>query len=273
MAAYIRVTADHQLQTPTLCFVHPKTDQVVTVIGTSHIGTAAYFKHLQSSINTLCLGGAVVHAEGSGLLTDPGAPTPEEAEVLDSLQRCNQLVILRSAQNGWTHQLEGLRYPAHWQIRDLTVLEIVRRIGLPTMHRMARQKLRGVDWPDTDPTGPHRFWVMTMLALRSGTSERAATALAKTKAMQVLLHERNKVALDGVFVTDEDVVLVWGGMHVRGIVAGLRERGFEPSGTPEWTTVMNLPPRSAVVRRVGLIAGLRIRGLAHRAPADLSRTR
>ncbi|WP_432830611.1 hypothetical protein [Dactylosporangium sp. CA-092794] len=249
MATPLRLTGhgQDQLQTQVQCYVHPDTGRRITLISTMHVGEPAYFAGLRALIDALTGDGAVVHSEGSALLgdADTADAAPDEQAVVANLTRYRELDLVRVRDLGWIGQVEGLGYPPHWQIHDLTYLQITRRVGTAAMRDKADAQLRAVDWPDGDRDGPARYRARAALMLRSAATADVGQQLQQLRildpAVQVLIDDRNTTALDAVFGTGQDIVLIWGPLHVPGLDAGLAGGGFVPDGDPTWRTVGRLP--------------------------------
>jgi hypothetical protein len=119
--------------------------------------------------------------------------------------------------------------------------------------------MRGItlyDKPDNDPRSIERFMLSLHLAftvLRFAVwsyARRAKTRKPSSGADAVLLDQRNAVALDGVWSTEQDSVLVWGCAHLPGIEAGITDRGFVRTGMTEWHTAATLPSIRSILSRL-----------------------
>ncbi len=252
MAEYLRLIRRTHVQTSIHHYAHPDTGRRVTVIGTHHVGQPAYFAGLRAVIDELEAAGAVVHCEGSRLLPcdDPDI-TAEEQRLLAELRRCDELEKQRLSELGWVGQMDGLGYPPHWQVIDLSYLEIFRQLGLAAAQQLVQGKTRAFDWPDDDRKGIDRLRMRITLTLRATANDRHVTQLeGREPTKTVLLADRTMLALNGVAGTDRDTVLVWGVAHMPGLGAGLGEQGFVRSDEPQWHTVAELPSIRTALWRV-----------------------
>ena len=254
MAEYLRLAQRVHAQTSIHRYVHPDTGRRVTLLGTHHVGKARYFTGLRTVIDELeAAAGAVVHCEGSRLrLCDEADITAEEQQLLAQLRRCDELEKRRLHELGWIGQIDGLGYPPHWQVIDLSYLQIARRLGPAATRTLTHRKTRAFDWPEDDRRGLQRLQLRIALTLRLTCNDRYVTQLARQRgsADAVLLGERTTVALDGVSGTDRDTVLVWGAGHLPGLGAGLRDQGFIREGELEWHTVSEVPSIARSVWRL-----------------------
>jgi hypothetical protein len=259
MPEYLRLNGRH-LQTPVHHYAHPDTGRRVSVIATMHAGEAAYFGELRALIAELRAAGAVVQCEGSRLLPcDETALTADEQEVLTHLRRCQELEKRRIDELGWVGQIDGLGYPPAWKVVDLDQAQIIRRAGVHAMRGYVQRMSVMFDWSEDDRRGLARLRLRTALALRVMASDQPAAQRATTDpAEPVFLDQRTAVALEGVFSTDRDAVLVWGAKHLPGLRAGLGERGFVQDGEPRWHTAVRVPSIGACLWRL-VIPGSRQR--------------
>jgi hypothetical protein len=240
MSEYVRIT-DGRLQTAVHHYLHADPPRRITIIGTHHFGAPAYWTDIRARIDRLATQGAVVQCEGSTLVPDAPDATEEEQRLLTELRRCLALEQQRVTQVfGWIHQRDGLGYPSHWEIIDLSHLEILRRLGPHIIDKFATQLRRLVDWPDGDHRGPARYRAAIAIQVRKTGKDRAITRRGKADA--VLIDDRQRLALDAVAGTSRDTVLIWGAAHLAGLGAGLRDKGFVRCDDTEWHTVLDVPP-------------------------------
>lgn len=232
------------VQTSIRQFTHTRTGRLATVIGTFHFGHPNYYRDLREAIDKLEADGAVIQCENSRLNKDHSADVDaHEHETLKQLQRASQLNSARLHAVGWAEQITELGCPDHWQVVDLTVLDIIRRLGPVRAREVARQMLRKTKRPASDRRALPHMHLMTAIIMRVlSDDQRIVKVAGKGPADDVLLDARNQVALDAVAATDRDVVLIWGLAHLPGLDAGLAALGFERSGPPQWHTVTNRRP-------------------------------
>lgn len=179
-----------------------------------------------------------MQCEGAGRGTgDPQELTPQEADLLAKLRGFKEIVAAGISHVGWVGQVQGLGYPARWQIVDMPFVEILRA----TPGVFGRQARLGARWRRRWEVDPQRalawFRVMAVIGLRTAAAGRL---FLRSRGDDVIVDRRNTVALDGVDSTDLDTVLIWGPAHLRGLDAGLRQRGFSRVAT-DWYDVTRLP--------------------------------
>jgi hypothetical protein len=251
MAEYVRLTR-RQLQTSIHRYTHPDSGRRVVVIGMHHVGEPGYFAGLRAVLNAVEADGGVVHCEGARLLPC-SAPdvTTQEQQLLEDLRRGDELQAHRLAELGWLGQIDGLGYPPHWRVIDLSYLQIMRRLGTPATRQLADRKIRAFAWPDADHRGIHRLRLRIALATRIAARDRyVARVDHRDPADRVLLDGRTAVALDGVAATERDAALARGVQHVPGLVAGLRDQGFVRTEEVAWHTVAEMPTIRAALWRL-----------------------
>jgi hypothetical protein len=188
-----------------------------------------------------------VQCEGSRLLPDDADGTDEEQLLIAELRCVDELEKLRVAEIGWTHQVDGLGYPPHWQMVDLSYLQILRRLGPAPIRTMIERRNRLYNPPNTSRATPQVFRLAIAIAMRVAENDRHITRPSRNPADTVLIGDRNDLALKGIADTAQDTVLVHGAAHMPGIGAGLHEQGFRRHGDTEWhTAATRLPIRSAL---------------------------
>ncbi|GAA1563556.1 hypothetical protein GCM10009827_101460 [Dactylosporangium maewongense] len=249
------------LQTPVHHFVHPDTGRRIAVIGTMHMGEPGYFAGLRTVIDELEADGAVVQCEASSLLLPDEQTeqtlTDDERTVLAMRERKVELELRRVTELGWVRQLDAFGYPDRWQKVDLSALEIMRRIGTEVMLRGEVRGIKMFDRPDNDPRSIEQFrlllhlmftglrftvWSSARRAARSGTPASGVDA--------VLIDQRDALALEALWGTEQDTVLIWGCAHLPGIEAGITSAGFVRDGATQWHTAAVLPTVRSIMSRL-----------------------
>ncbi|WP_432976649.1 hypothetical protein [Dactylosporangium sp. CA-233914] len=253
MAMHLRRVGDNEVQTPIRRYAHPGSGREIAVIGSLHAGQEAYFARLRERIDALSGARAVVHVEGSGRVDGEhiGA-APQERTVLAIMDQAAALNRRRIVELGWAYQVDALGYPSHWELHDLSGVEVLRRIGVPAMGRFAARQLRAVDWPDTDTSRIERFRARMAIGLHLAAASKNNKVRTSSRSLvyRVMVHERTAYALESALAADQDVVLIWGPMHLPGFAAGLAAHGFAEVGEPEWHTALQLPSFSASLWRL-----------------------
>jgi hypothetical protein len=244
MAAHLRMDG-HNLQTVIRCCTHPDSDRRVWLAATVHHGRPGYHAGVRAAVDQLRVAGVVVHCESTALhetLPDPPADlTSEEHRLLRLQAEQDRLANTVAIADGWVDQATGFgaRIPDGWQRVDLTILDIIRLAGTEVIGRSLRVGVAELERACASPRYRRRHNRVAAFVLRLAAAE---TRLPAKPTDAVVVDRRTQVALDGVEVTDDDLVLVWSAAHMPGLAAGLLERGFIPDPHGEqWHTVGRLP--------------------------------
>jgi hypothetical protein len=265
-------------KTPVTTYAHPDTGRRVTVVSVMHVGLPSYFAGLREIIKEKEAAGAVVHCEGTGLdrltpelVKQPLVSTTLDAKVRELLARIPDLthdereVLLamvdvallmrrRVRELGWVEQMDkegGLPTEPHWENIDITVIDVIRRLGPDTLLYRMRQSMKMLDWPVGNNVKPNAFRLKLALVFRAYASnkKRIQNKLCTGPYDAVLLERREKVALDGLHATTTDVVLLWGAMHLPAFEADLLSRGYVQEGQT-WHTACLMPSITAALLRM-----------------------
>jgi hypothetical protein len=265
-------------KTPVTTYVHPETGRRVTVVSVMHIGLPSYYSRLREIVKEKEAAGSVVHCEGTGLegltpelIKQPLASTTLDAKVRELLARIPDLtedereVLLamvdvallmrrRVRELGWVEQMDkegGLPTEPHWHNIDITVIDVIRRLGPDTLLYRMRQARKMLDWPAGNTAKPNAFRLKLAFLCRATASnkQRIQTKLRTGPYDGVLLERREKIALDGLHAATTDVVLLWGCMHLPAFEADLLSRGYlQESRT--WHTACLMPSITAALLRM-----------------------
>ncbi|MEV6928082.1 hypothetical protein AB0M46_26775, partial [Dactylosporangium sp. NPDC051485] len=249
------------LQTPVHHFIHPDTGRRIAVIGTMHMGEPGYFAGLRTVIAGLEDDGAVVQCEASSLLLPDEQTkqtlTDDERTVLDMRNRRTELELRRVTELGWVRQLDALGYPDRWQKVDLGIVEIIRRVGAETMLRSEVRAIKMFDRPDNDPRSIERFrltlrfmFIGFRVTVWSSARRAARPGTPATGIDAVLIDQRDALALEALWGTEQDTVLIWGCAHLPGLEAGITRRGFVRDGATQWHTAAVLPTVRSILSRL-----------------------
>ncbi len=265
-------------KTPVTTYVQPETGRRVTIVSVMHIGLPSYFAGLREVIKEKEAAGAVVHCEGTGLeqltpelVKEPLASTTLDAKARELLARIPELtddereVLLAMADKellmrrrvgelGWVEQMDkegGLPTEPHWENIDITVQDIIHRLGPDTLLYRTRHAMKMLEWPEGDTVKPNAFRLQVALFCRATASnkQRIQTKLRTGPYDAVLLERREKVALDGLHAASTDVVLLWGAMHLPAFEADLLSRGYTQENQT-WHTACVMPSITAALLRM-----------------------
>lgn len=238
----VRTTRHGAFQTAVVSYAHPVTGQAVTVVGTSHIADSGYWRHISALIGGLEDTGAVVHYESTRLPTveERVYLNPKEILALENLEVMADLQKLMADLLGAVHQHAGLPPRAGWENTDFTVVEMIRALGsenIPTFPPgldvvgWMRSMLETSRLPLAKRLCVRvfslflglilRFYPFVMPALEVVTGERW-----NSFRKNVILDDRNRVAVGAATRAGRPVVMVWGAGHLPGIGALLLTQGF-----------------------------------------------
>jgi hypothetical protein len=171
-------------KTPVTTYVHPETGRRVTVVSVMHIGLPSYYSRLREIVKEKEATGAIVHCEGTGLecltpelIKQPLVSNTLDAKVRELLARIPDLtddereVLLamvdvallmrrRVRELGWVEQMDkegGLPTEPHWENIDISVLDVIHRLGPDTLLYRMRQVRKMLDWPTGNNVKPNAF--------------------------------------------------------------------------------------------------------------------
>jgi hypothetical protein len=207
---------------------HPESERTVTLVGTIHLASQKCYDRLGILVADLQAGGAQVHAEGIAAPPKHTPMTEEEAAAIAKMRL--------SSMYSWLAEELGLavqRIPgdhSQWVNTDMNALEFLR--ALPDRAAFLRMfdqfdemvgELNGEKMPPlVVKVIRGAMWVL---------SSRAGMALARHRGRKgpnggVIDNARNRIALQAIDETDDDVVAIWGAAHLPGIGEGLATRGY-----------------------------------------------
>jgi hypothetical protein len=85
-------------------------------------------------------------------------------------------------------------------------------------------------------------WSSARRAARPGTPAAGSDA--------VLIDQRDALALEALWDTEQDTVLIWGCAHLPGLEAGITAAGFVRDGATQWHTAAVLPTVRSILSRL-----------------------
>jgi hypothetical protein len=238
------------LQTPVVRFQNPQTGRSVTIVATVHVGPAAYYERLHTIINEMESAGAVVCNESAGPTTKQewAAASDEERAAWDG-ERRGRPVFNKAAGRylGWADQPAAPPRPPSWRNADLPTLEYLRRAGPQNLlweQQGAAEAFTGLTRDQQEAFAGAGYAVFFRLTqfVPLGLLRRSLRRLGGNAARSIddaRVEERNRHVLASL-PPDSDAVLPWGGAHLAGLAAGLREAGYRRRDTT-WVTVGQLP--------------------------------
>jgi hypothetical protein len=230
----------NQLLLPILTFRHPDTEHTIRLVGVMHAASAESWADLNQRLRDLDAAGNVTLLEG---IRKPTDAEMEEAGP-ELRQRVADLRYISEATKdfvhalGLTYQHEGLVKPARARNADLTILELARHADSDAIAKgVVAAKKQGIDV--TDDTGAQvASWVVFQIfATLIGTPIRAFLPAAKYLPENLVIQERNAIAIGLALQERSDVVLPWGAAHLPGMVKLLRHNGYRRVDTT-WRTTL-----------------------------------
>lgn len=255
------------LQSPVVRFENPHTGRSVTVVATSHTGSAGYYEQLRAVINKIESGGAVVCLEGVGSASEQelAAASDEERAALGRYQAsrapASDLSLAACRYLGWVDQTAALGSSPTWRNADMTKLELVRRAGprnLLSLHVPGDEFTR-MTHDRQEALAAGGYAIVVRLAQYGWMFDPFRSLLvrlvgdAHRRLEHVEVEGRNGHVLASL-PPESDAVLPWGAGHMRGLAQGLRQAGYRRRETT-WVTVGILPPTWLSIRL--LSTGLR----------------
>jgi hypothetical protein len=243
------------VQTPVWRYRQPGSGRAVTLVGTMHIGTRAYYERLHALVAGLEAAGACVQYEGIRPAADEewaAASDGERALRPGMLSDQNRAWLAACRFLGWIPQSFPLGNATSWRNVDLTDLDLARR----TAPGYLQERQRMTEEPDfTDNELELLLGAgMTVFAWLLALDRLGLLPRLVMRSFRIGPHldmdglpsgERNRIAL-AALPPSGDVVLLWGALHLPGLATGLRKAGYRRQST-EWVTVGMVPalPASA----------------------------
>jgi hypothetical protein len=226
MDAALRVTKGC-VETAVWTLTHPESGRTVTLLGTIHIGSPAYFRDLSVFLAGLAAAGAEIHVEGISRRDDALTEWEEDrlAEA-DSWADPETTAAVESLR--LESQSARLRLPDGTRNIDLSAAELLRQVGWNSYRRLfASQPSK------PPPPGVNRLVrAVIRFQLRHGRALDGLRSLRpRNRQMnRVVIEERNQRAFAGgaEALTRGDAVLVWGTDHLPGLARRFWAAGFRP---------------------------------------------
>ncbi len=234
------------LQTPSHCYEHSETKQIVLLIGMTHIAEKAYFEDIYNIAKFL---------EEKGrykILYEFVRIKPEEVETLDPIEKefHEQLLVYRSSHQKIAEAM-SLQYQfdtdlvfyalPSWICNDVEGKVFFQKFIKEGM--MVASEAEKVEKLIEKTSRPAIQWLVNKMF-----SEAAATFLvakimcriipSKKKFLGLILDWRNEIAARGILEEirkGNNVVSIWGAAHLPGIGKLLEEKGFVKISV-DWTT-------------------------------------
>jgi uncharacterized protein YbaP (TraB family) len=217
-------------------FEEPSSGRLLHLVGTMHLGDAAYYEALSALLADLEAAGAAVHYERI-LEADEADVTDEERAQLEGVESSGYPVGLDAFVDALGLELQGerLALPASARNVDVSDVDLLRALGTERYRRLVARPDVAIDQRAAQLARP-----MFRLLLKHGRKlDRLRALSARHRSVsRFMIGERNRVALaEGLrALQDNDVALVWGTAHLPGMARELRRLGYRLRAE-RWLTV------------------------------------
>lgn len=220
-------------------FEAPGTGRRLHLVGTMHLGEAAYYEALSALLADLDAGGTAVHYERIRRADDADV-TPAERQQLDAVESRGYPAGLDAfmAVLGLELQGERLALPPGARNVDVTDVELLRALGPERYRRLVARPAAALDERAAAVARP-----LFRLLLEHGRAlDRLRSLSARHRRIQrFMIGHRNRVALAEAVRSLEagDVAVVWGTAHLPGMARQLERVGYRLRAEA-WLTVCTL---------------------------------
>lgn len=240
------------LQTSVDTYRHLGIGRTVTLIATMHLGNEDYFKKIERIISMAEARGAEIHYEGVKAPPSDVDRTPAEQSLLDRLTAARGFDMLLPFINVASQRRVTLR--ESWHNTDMNQLQVIR--ALPDPEGFISLMEGPTDVPAGHDIVPRRVAVLmpTMLlwapvihnVVSAAASLRRLLPRARRSNEDVILEDRNHIAIAAALGTESDVAATWGAAHLPGIGTGLEAAGFQRVSR-RWLTAYTRPADTRVI--------------------------
>ncbi len=215
-----------KIQLPIVTLRENDTGKLVYLIGVMHIAQKKYWDKLQSFVDARPQ--ATVLYEGISRVSEEEKALFGEAEA-EIYEGFTQLIGVQKEFGdliGITYQREGLAYPDSWVRTDLTGSAFIKALaeipgGVPELFALKKLGLSARQKPFV------RWYIEKILGHLPLVSFLGRNR--NRKMMSVIIDMRNVVGCDAIIAHRKtaDVISVWGGGHLPGMVKILEQNGYE----------------------------------------------
>ncbi len=248
----IRV-CNNQLQVPIVYYQQQGSEREVVLCLMSHAAKQSFFDIIQSTVEHFQNKGFKVLYEGVGQLTNEqyaSLRTHEQAveiklrRMFDGMKHFAHMVGLH-----W--QRDELRYDIdNWVNNDLSRLDVVRLLAA---HNATVLESENDDFLDGDISKNEEIFLQfllnticrNLLGLVVAGDFFLSLSSGSRAFKTIIRDQRNAVAYDGMnkqFEQGNNVIMIWGALHYKGLDAMLRQDGFVEIGR-KWVTVYHCKRR------------------------------
>lgn len=222
------------VQVPELTYV--KNGKRIVIQGAVHIGSKKFYEKVLDRMKGF---DGEVHLEGVRPKVDEEGNIIKNPELLDNVY-------------GLTASVANLSFQKHYIHRDLTSM------GKFFNHDLSMDDMKDAKIDEKiieelkENFSEYKKRILTSPALFLGASPlfnilmmAVGASDVKLENEHIILHQRNKYAMDKAFETDSDVYLFWGAKHIEGMNRILVDHGYKIVGKRWETVIPNLRIRDA----------------------------
>ncbi len=225
-----------------------ETGSTIGFVGMIHAGNQEYYDDIAEYLRGAEKRGSVVHYEGVKKAVE-GDELPEEwvEEAAEAFgQALPADLIIRHVRDA-KKQREALAYQDHWQNHDVSMHEVVQRLGSEVVSEFVKDA--GSISKAESEFGPEKFGKFlrkVLLALPTLAPLKDLLKLGDRRMHDVIVTYRNEVALRAVrrqiaAEPGRDITLLWGAGHGPGVIKGLERLGYRKLGTT-WLNALTVEP-------------------------------
>lgn len=217
--------SDGQLAVRRLTFANDDGHKI-HIQGVSHIADPDFWRSFKQTLAQYARDGWIIHYE---LIKGHGQLTRKERRRLKGIRRVSRIIARKSTKAGLEHQRK-LEYPSGSKNVDMTAWKLASQLDFSlkdnVLFRVDSVLLAAI---------PFRFmkqFIAHVLLSKKSTS-------LSPKFDEVVLHDRNRLAVDAAASEKLDVLMVWGAAHLPGMAKLLQVKGYTLTGS-QWTAIMSV---------------------------------
>lgn len=224
---------NQKILVPVIHMYNPLTHKRVILIGVMHIANKEYYQKIQQIVDAL--NGYKILYEGLGKITvaEELLLSNDEKNLYEKMQRVMQHRTIIAALLKIQGQRDGLRYDDSWINTDMSLFSFIKKIHERKLNLFKSENDFKVDFKKkSDHLG--LVWMLDIVFMRMSAIMLLSNLFSffstkKRKENQLIVKERNAIALSGIFkeVKDSNVVSIWGAAHLPGMVHELKKAGFK----------------------------------------------